>query len=76
MGMFNAAYAKAIFTPKHPEKCLNTNGKCEKPLPQMRSSWEMKFANFCDIEENVLGWPPHGRRLCDHETPPSNSLTS
>lgn len=56
MGMFNAAYAKAIFTPKHPEKCLNTNGKCDKPLPQMRSSWEMKFANFCDIEENVLGW--------------------
>ena len=55
-GFFNASYAKAKFIPRHPEKCLNTNGKCEKPLPLMRSSWEMIVANFCDIEENVLEW--------------------
>jgi len=56
MPLFGASYAKATFTPKHPEKCLNTNGKCGKPLPQMRSSWEMIVANFCDLEENVLQW--------------------
>ena len=56
MPLFGASYAKATFTPKHPEKCLNTNGKCDKPLPQMRSSWEMIVANFCDLEENVLQW--------------------
>ena len=56
MALFNAAYAKAVFTPRHPEKCLNTNGKFNKPLPMMRSSWEMVFANFCDIEENVVQW--------------------
>lgn len=54
--IFGANYAKAIFTPRHPEKCVNTNGTFNKPLPMMRSSWEMVFANFCDIEENVLQW--------------------
>lgn len=58
MSMFGASYLKGVFTPKHPEKCLNLNGKFPTTHKTItfRSSYELIFANFCDLEENVIEW--------------------
>ena len=44
-------YHKSKFTPKHPEKYVGdpTNIIC-------RSSWERKFANWCDNSQHVVKW--------------------
>ena len=44
-------YHKSKFTPKHPEKYAGdpTNIIC-------RSSWERKFANWCDNSSSVVKW--------------------
>jgi len=57
-GLFNGNYSKGEFIPRHPEKCLNKNGKYppNKSKITFRSSWESIFANWCDIEENVIEW--------------------
>lgn len=57
-GIFGANYSSGEFVPRHPEKCLNKNGKFppNKNKITFRSSWESVFANWCDIEENVLEW--------------------
>ena len=57
MSMFNNVYLKGNFNPKHPEKCLNYNGRVTIAKPvTFRSSWEKIFANWCDLNENVLEW--------------------
>lgn len=57
MSIFNNNYLKCKFIPKHPEKCLNYNGKMGVTnVPQLRSSWEKIFANWCDLNENILEW--------------------
>jgi hypothetical protein len=43
--------AKGIFTPKHPEKYL---GDVKKIC--WRSSWELRFMQFCDMNPNILRW--------------------
>jgi hypothetical protein len=56
---FNKNWYQGTFVPKHPEKCLNFNGKLypDKTLPiTYRSSWEQIMCNFCDLEVNVLAW--------------------
>lgn len=57
MSMFNNNYLKAHFVPKHPDKCLNYNGRCTQAKQiTFRSSWEKIFCNWCDLNENVLEW--------------------
>lgn len=58
MSMFGADFATGEFIPKHPEKCLNKNGKMPGVHDKItfRSSWESIFANWCDIEDNVIAW--------------------
>ena len=55
MSIFAKTYTQGNYYPKHPEKCLNTNGKLgNKPVITYRSSWELKFMRFCDKYESVL----------------------
>ena len=57
MSIFAKTYTQGNYYPKHPEKCLNTNGKLgNKPAITYRSSWELKFMRFCDKYESVLEW--------------------
>lgn len=57
MSMFNNNYLKANFMPKHPEKCLNYNGRYQNAKPiTFRSSWEKIMCNWCDLNENILEW--------------------
>lgn len=57
MAIFNKNYRHDKFIPKHPEKCLNTNGAMGKTtVPEYRSSWEAKFMAFCDERNSVLEW--------------------
>lgn len=59
MSCFAKNYYQGTFVPKHPEKCLNFNGKLypDKTLPiTYRSSWEQILCNFCDQQVNVLAW--------------------
>ena len=57
MSIFNNNYLKGQFVPKHPEKCLNYNNKIGGAKPVFfRSSWEKIFANWCDLNENILEW--------------------
>jgi hypothetical protein len=65
MSNFGGNYTQGTFVPKHPEKCLNYNGKMQfkvngwwtnqKPITY-RSSWELKVCNFCDTKANVIEW--------------------
>lgn len=62
---FGGNYSTGVFYPKHPEKCLNYNGKMdfivdgkrvkEKKITY-RSSWELKVCNFCDKKSSILEW--------------------
>lgn len=57
MSLFNNNYLKGQFVPKHPEKCLNYNNKMGDTKPiTFRSSWEKIFANWCDLNDNILEW--------------------
>ena len=59
MSVFSKNYYQGTFVPKHPEKCLNFNGKLypDKTLPiTYRSSWEQILCNFCDMQVNILSW--------------------
>lgn len=58
MSMFGADFATGEFFPKHPEKCLNKNGKMPGVHNKItfRSSWESIFANWCDIFPGVVEW--------------------
>lgn len=46
-------YTQGVFKPAHPEKCVNC--QVGKP-PFARSSYEMRFFNWCDMNENVVKW--------------------
>jgi len=56
--LFAGDYLKGEFTPKNPNKCLNKNGKLpnSKDKITFRSSYEMIFANWCDLEDDVIEW--------------------
>lgn len=57
MSIFAKNYLQGEFTPRHPEKCLNTNGKFPNAHPiTFRSSWEKVFANWCDLNPNIQEW--------------------
>lgn len=57
MSMFGADYLTGQFVPRHPEKCLNYNGRISQAKPiKFRSSWEKVFANWCDLNANILEW--------------------
>lgn len=58
MSMFGASFATGEFMPRYPGKCLNKNGKLPGVHSKItfRSSWESIFANWCDIEDNVIEW--------------------
>lgn len=56
MSMFNNEYLKSEFMPKHPEKCLNYNGKIEHKKITFRSSWEKIMCNWLDLNNNILEW--------------------
>ena len=58
MSMFGADFATGEFMPRYPGKCLNKNGKMPGVHSKItfRSSWESIFANWCDIEDNVIEW--------------------
>lgn len=59
MSCYSKNYYQGTFVPKHPEKCLNFNGKLypDKTLPiTYRSSWEQILCNFCDMQVNILSW--------------------
>lgn len=57
MSMFNNNYLKGKFVPRHPEKCLNYNGKIATAKEiTFRSSWEKIFSNYMDLNENVIEW--------------------
>lgn len=43
--------AKGLYTPLHPEKYLGNPAKI-----RFLSSWELRFMNFCDVNENVIAW--------------------
>ena len=44
------AYKQGIYKPVHPEKYKGKNN------PEYRSSWELKFFQWCDKNSNVLRW--------------------
>ena len=56
MSMFNNNYLQGKFRPKHPEKCLNYNGKVEGHEITFRSSYEKIMANWLDLNNNILEW--------------------
>lgn len=57
MSIFSKSYVKGHYMPKHPDKCLNTNGKLGvKSAIEYRSSWELKFMKFCDKYASILEW--------------------
>lgn len=57
MSIFSREYTQGKYFPKHPEKCLNTNGKLgNKHVIEYRSSWELKFMRFCDKYNSILEW--------------------
>ena len=56
MSMFSNNYLKGDFMPKHPEKCLNYNGKVEGHPVTFRSSYEKIMANWLDLNNNILEW--------------------
>lgn len=56
MSIFARSYRQGIFTPQHPEKCLNCNGKISAKMPEYRSSWEFKLMNYCDQRERIIEW--------------------
>lgn len=56
MSMFNNNYMKGQFNPRHPEKCLNCNGKVEGHAITFRSSYEKIMANWLDLNDNILEW--------------------
>lgn len=57
MALFGANYSHGEFFPRHPEKCLNKNGKFPgREKITFRSSWESIFANWCDIENAITEW--------------------
>lgn len=43
-------YRQGIFEPTNKEKYKGSK------LPVFRSSWELKYMRFCDLNENVLSW--------------------
>ena len=43
-------FRQGIFTPKNSEKYIGNNN------PVYRSSWELKFFRWADLNENVLHW--------------------
>jgi uncharacterized phage-associated protein len=43
-------YAQGLFTPKNPDKYVG------KKQPIYRSSWELAFMNFCDVNDHILAW--------------------
>ena len=56
MAMFNNNYLKGTFSPKHPEKCLNLNGRVRGHPITFRSSYEKIMANWLDLNNNILEW--------------------
>jgi len=52
-----AKFAKGHFTPKNSAKYVG-NGN-----PIYRSSWELTFMNFCDLNENILSWASEPLRI-------------
>ncbi len=43
-------YRQGIFEPTNKNKYKGSK------LPVFRSSWELKFMRFCDMNENVVSW--------------------
>ena len=56
MSLFDSDYLQVKFMPKHPEKCLNYNGKMIDKKIHIRSSWELILANWLDLNNNILEW--------------------
>lgn len=50
-------FHQGIYNPVNPEKYLGSK------LPMFRSSWEYKFMNFCDTNQNILGWASESHRI-------------
>lgn len=49
----NDKFDQGNFSPKNPEKCVNS--KKGKPIIY-RSNWEKRFMVFCDMNTNVVSW--------------------
>lgn len=46
------------FIPKNPEKYVGDLSRIE-----MRSSWEIKFANYCDMNPSIVQWNSEGVKV-------------
>lgn len=53
MRTVKGGWTQDYFTPKHPEKCINSQAG---ERPYYRSSWEAKFFNWADLNKNVKKW--------------------
>ena len=49
-GMKKGQFYSGEFVPKNKMKCINSKN------PIYRSSWEQRFMNFCDMNENITSW--------------------
>ncbi len=47
-----------LFVPKNPSKYIGDLSRIE-----MRSSWEMKFANYCDMNPSIIQWNSEGVKV-------------
>lgn len=49
---------KGFYIPKNPQKYIHSNSRMNEatPFPQYRSSWELKFFKFLDLNESVMLW--------------------
>lgn len=47
----NGLFKSGLFTPKNPDKYI---GDIHKII--YRSSWEQRFCNYCDRNENIIKW--------------------
>lgn len=49
-------FKQGIYHLQNPQKYINLINKQNKGLPIYRSSWELKFFKFCDLNPNVQEW--------------------
>lgn len=50
-------FHQGIFYPTHMDKYLG------KSMPRYRSSWELRFMQFCDSNSGIVGWASESHRI-------------
>lgn len=51
-------YKQGFYKPKNPEKYIHINNSLNENnrIPKYRSSWELKFFRYCDLNQNITYW--------------------